>query len=114
MKDRILYILNFIWTSFVAFSFPICLGLVYMDITSHAKGYGYDLGSEKDVSIIMGIIELIIWIALAVPSHIYIFKRTVAKGKHYMIFKVVFYLLLSFLCIYLIGGWNEFMRFFHY
>ena len=48
MKNKILYCINFIWTSFVAFSFPICFTWIYLDITGHSKGYGYDLGSEKD------------------------------------------------------------------
>ena len=51
MKNKILYCINFIWTSFVAFSFPICFTWIYLDITGHSKGYGYDLGSEKDISI---------------------------------------------------------------
>ena len=76
MKNKILYCINFIWTSFVAFSFPICFAWIYLDITGHSKGYGYDLGSEKDISIMVGCVELLFWLALALPSNIYIFRKT--------------------------------------
>jgi hypothetical protein len=113
MKRKIIFCLNFLWASFIAFSFPICLGGIYMDITGHAKGYAYDLGSEKDISILFGCIELMIWFILAFLSNIYIFKRIKAKGICYVIMTIIFFVILFFLCIHLIGGWNEFGRFFH-
>ena len=82
MKSKIIYCINFIWTSFVAFSFPICFGLIYLDITGHAKGYGYDLGSEKDVSIMLGCVELLIWLALALPQTSISFGKHCVKAKH--------------------------------
>lgn len=113
MKSKIIYCLNFLWTSFIAFSFPVCLGWIYQDITGHAKGFSYDLGPEKDISIFVGCVELIIWLILAIPSNIYIFKKTGKKNIYYIIIPVLIYILLSVLCIYFIGGWNEFERFFH-
>ena len=68
MKDKIIYFLNLIWTSIIAFSFPICFELIFLDITGHSKGYSYDLGSEKDISTLLGCIELVIWSILALPS----------------------------------------------
>lgn len=84
-----------------------------MDITGHAKGFDYDLGAEKDISIMAGCIELVIWLALAIPSNIYVFIKTKEKGAYYVIIPVIVYIALSVLCIYLIGGWEEFGRFFH-
>ena len=81
MKEKIIYCLNFLWSCIIAFSFPICLGWIYMDITGHAKGYAYDLGAEKDVSIMFGFAELLIWLALALPSNVYVFRKTAAKRK---------------------------------
>jgi hypothetical protein len=86
MRSKIQYWISFIWASVIAFSFPICLGGIYQDITGHAKGFGYDLGSEKDISIAVGCIELLIWLVLALPSNIYVFKRTKEKGICYVIF----------------------------
>lgn len=80
MKNKIIYGLNFIWTNIIAFSFPVCFGWIFLDITAHTKGYAYDLGSEKDISILFGFIELLIWLILALPSNIYIFKMNKKKG----------------------------------
>lgn len=95
MKSKIIYCINFIWTSCVAFSFPICFGLIYLNITGHAKGYSYDLGSEKDVSIMLGCVELLIWLALALPSNIYIFRKTLRKGKAYLLIPIAWYIVLA-------------------
>lgn len=91
MKSKIIYCLNFLWTSFVAFTFPICFGWIFLDITGHSKGYSYDLGSEKDVSIMLGCIELLIWLALALPSNIYVFRKTMGKGKTYLLIPIILY-----------------------
>lgn len=95
MKNKILYCINFIWTSFVAFSFPICFAWIYLDITGHSKGYGYDLGSEKDISIMVGCVELLFWLALALPSNIYIFRKTLKKGKAYLLIPIALYIILA-------------------
>ena len=75
MKDKIIFAINALWSAIIAFSFPICLGIIYMDITGFAKGYDYDLGSEKSISIMFGVVELIIWLIFAIPSNIYILKK---------------------------------------
>lgn len=110
MKDKILYCLNFIWTSFIAFSFPFCFGWIFLDITGHAKGYGYDLGPEKDISMMFGCFELVIWLVLAVPSNIYVFRRTGKKGKHYVLIPVIVYIALAALCIHTLGGWHVYAK----
>ncbi len=113
MKRKGSYVLNFLWTCLIAYSFPICFGLIYMDITGHSKGYGYDLGSEAKVSVMMGVFELIAWVLLAIPSNIYIFKKTKEKNPYYLLIIAAIYLMLAALCIVFMGGWSEFERFFH-
>lgn len=108
MKNKILYGLNFLWCGVIAFTLPICMGWIYMDITGHSKGYSYDLGDEKDISILMGIVELIIWLLLAVPSNVYIFTKTRKK-----IIPVIIFAGLFLFCINFIGGWTEFGKFFN-
>lgn len=110
MKSKIIYCLNFLWTSFIAFSFPICFGFIFLDITGHSKGYGYDLGSEKDVSILIGCIELLIWLALAIPSNIYVFRKTMKKGKLYLLIPIVLYIALAIICVFITGGWSEYLK----
>ena len=113
MKSKLIFGLNFLWACVIAFSFPVYLGVIYLWITGHAKGYGYDLGSEADVSVMMGCFMLLIWLILAIPSNIYVFKKVKAKGTFYVIILVVIFLLLAALGIHLLGGWNEFEKAFH-
>lgn len=110
MKSKIIYCLNFLWASFIAFSFPICFGWIFLDITGHSKGYSYNLGSEKDVSILFGCFELIIWFVLALPSNIFVFKRTVKKGKLFLLIHIALYFSLAIVCIFIIGGWSEYSK----
>ncbi len=110
MKNKIIYCLNFLWTSFIAFTFPLCFGVIFLNITGHSKGYGYDLGPEKDVSILLGCIEIPIWIALALPSNIYIFLKTMKKGKLYLLLPIAIYIVLAIICIFIIGGWAEYIK----
>jgi hypothetical protein len=113
MKSRIKYWLNYVWASFIAFSFPICLVWILTDITGNGKGFGYDLGSEKNVSILFGCVELLVWLVLALPSNVYVFRSNREKGVCWTIGTVVVFVLLFLLCVHLIGGWNEFQRCFY-
>lgn len=111
MKNKILYCLNILWTSFIAFSFPICFELIFLDISGHGKGYGYDLGPEKDVSIMLGFVELIIWLILALPSNIYVFRKTLSKGKLYFFITIALYIALAVICVmFICGGWSAYAK----
>jgi len=110
MKNRIIYCLNFLWTSIIAFSFPICFGWIFLDITGHSKGYSYNLGSEKDVSILFGCIELLIWLALSLPSYIYIFRKTITKGKRNLYVIIALYIALALICIIVSGGISAYLK----
>lgn len=110
MKQKIIYGLNFLWSGFVAFSFPVCFGLIYLNITGHGKGYAYDLGPEKDISVMIGCIELLIWLALALPSNIYVFAKTGKKGRLYLLIPILLYAALAVTCVFTVGGWPAYMK----
>lgn len=111
MKSKIIYCMNLLWTSFIAFSFPICFGWIFLDITGHSKGYSYDLGSEKDVSIMFGCIELLIWLALVLPSNIYVLRKTLCRGKAYLLVLITLYIALAAICVMTIyGGWASYAK----
>ena len=102
---------EFFWTSFIAFSFPLCFGLIFVDITGYAKGYSYDLGPEKDISVMIGCIELVIWLVLSLPSNIYVFNKTKKKGKLYLLIPIILYIALAVLSIYILwGGWYVYLK----
>lgn len=111
MKSKIIYCINFIWTSLIAFSFPICFACIYLNITGHSKGYDYDLGSEKSISIMIGCVELLIWLAIALPSNIYIVRKTLQKGKAYLLIPIALYIILAAICLMItFGGWSAFAK----
>lgn len=110
LKKRIVFILNYLWTIVVAFLLPLCIAIIFMDITGHSKGYSYDLGPEKDVSIIIGFIELGLWIALSLPSIIYVINSLKGKNRYYYLITALIYILMAFVFIILIGGWNEYIK----
>jgi len=113
VKKKILFGLNFLWSAFTAFTFPFCLAWIWMDITGHAKGYDYDLGSEKDISIMMGCIELLIWLFLTVPSNVTLFLKLREKHKLWTILTVILSAVLMLICIQITGGFHEYGRCFH-
>lgn len=112
LKSKICFILSYLWTSVMMFFAPICIGIIYMDITGHSKGYSYDLGPEKDISIGIGIFELIIWLALLIPPSISLFRKIHGK-KIFIVISLAWYVLLFITGVMFIGGWQEFGRAFH-
>lgn len=111
MKSKIIYCINFIWTSLIAFSFPICFACIYLNITGHSKGYSYDLGSEKSISIMIGCVELLIWLAIALPSNIYFVQKTLQKGKAYLLIPIALYIILDAISLMItFGGWSAFAK----
>lgn len=111
MKSKIIYGLNILWTSIISFTFSFCFGLIFLDITGHSKGYAYDLGPEKDISIMSGCVELLIWLVVSLPSIIYAFKETSKKGKRYIMALIAWYMCLMVIGVYLMfGGWSVYIK----
>ena len=111
MKRKILYCLNFIWAGLIAFSFPLCFEIIYLCITGHSKGYDYDLGPEKDISIMFGCVGLLIWLAIALPSNIYVLRKTLNKGKVFLLIPAVLYVMLAVICVITVyGGWLPYAK----
>ena len=110
MKARIQFIFLSVWTAVVMFSLPLCIGSIYMDITGNSKGYDYNLGSETNIWIMMGIIELIIWGVLAIPSTVTICKKITCINKKYLILMgaLMIFFFVGGICF--MGGWHEFTR----
>lgn len=101
-----------LWEAFISFTAPVCMGIIYMDITGHAKGYGYDLGSERDISVMIGIAELLVWLLLVLPCSIFVFREMHKYGKVFVLITVGMMALLFTGCIFVTGGFNEFLSWF--
>lgn len=93
----------------MAFFSPVCLGIIYLDITGHGKGFGYDLGSEKPVSVFLGIVELRIWLALLLLPNLYLFRK-IRGRKLFSALVTAAYVLLFFGGVAEMGGMRAFAR----
>lgn len=83
-----------------------------MFITGHGKGYGYDLGSEANVSILMGSIGLLLWIVAIVPILILTCKRMRAIHKGLILIPIAIFVI-CFVAGVLSFGVTEFLRSFN-
>ena len=100
-----------IWHCFMASVSPIIIGFIYMFITCHGKGYGYDLRGEADIYIMIGLVALFFWLAATIPVAVWL-SRT-----FYRIKKMLFWVpILSFFLFFIIGviliGWQNFISMF--
>lgn len=102
-----------IWFLFVSLFSPLWIGSIYMNITGHSKGYGYDLGSESDIAVFFGVVELLLWLLAILPVTFSLCKKCCHKKK-----SLVWLPLLAFTVLFVFGicilGWNEFIKLFGY
>lgn len=110
LKNTITSGILFLLAGFIAFTFPLCFGWIFLDITGHSKGYDYDLGSEKSVSVMIGLVELLIWLAIALPSEIFAFRRAKKKGRVYIAALAVIFAVLAAVGIIAMGGWSRYIK----
>lgn len=110
MENKVAYSLNFIWTCLVAYFFPLCFGMIFLNITGHAKGYSYDLSGEQTISFLVGYIQFLIWRVISMPSLAYVFLKTKEKGNLYLLIPLILYMALSVLWICQNGGWSLYLE----
>lgn len=105
--------LSIIWFLFVSLSSPFWIGIIYMDITGHGKGYAYNMGSETDIAVFLGVVELLLWLLAILPVTISLCKKCCQKKK-----SLVWLPFLVFTGLFVLGicvlGWNEFIKLFGY
>lgn len=110
---KIKTVISILWFTLMSLSSPIWIGCIYMDLTGHGKGYGYDLGSEADIYVFLGCVFLLIWLLAIVPVTISLCKKGYHKKKSF-----VWLPLLAFVGLFVVGiciiRWNEFIKFFGY
>lgn len=108
---RIKIIFSVFWFAFVSVISPAWMGLIYMNITGHGKGYAYDMGSEADIAVFFGIVELILWLIAFVPVMISLCKKGYEYKKLFVYIPFFVFLLLFGIGVFVIG-WNQFIRLF--
>lgn len=109
IKNSVLIIL-FICISLAS---PLWIGIIYMNITGHGKGYAYNMDSEADIAIFFGVILLVLWLLAILPVTIWLCKKCCQKKK-----VLIWIPLLAFLILFVIGicilGWENFLELFGY
>ena len=113
MRKKILFAVCSVWSAFFAFISPIIVGFIYMQITGHGKGYDYDLGPERDISVAFGAFSLLIWLSLIVPPMLYIMLRAMNRNKILIIIPICLWILIFISGIFFIGGFDQFLLFFN-
>lgn len=108
---KVKFILISIYCAFVSIISPIWIGFIYMDITGHGKGYAYDMGSEADIAVLFGVIQLVLWIIALFPALIWICRKLSQHKKPFVFIPIIGFGILSCLGIVLLG-WNEFIKLF--
>lgn len=112
MKKIKLLLLS-IWSAFVSLISPVCIGFIYMDITGHGKGYGYDMGSESNVAVLFGIFELFIWIVALIPPLISLCNTLRQQRKVFILIPIIGFVVFFCIGVY-IFGYGEFIELFKY
>lgn len=92
-----------LWQMFMGFISPLWLGWMLMDITGHGKGYGYDLGSERDIWVLCGVMELVIWLIAVIPNTIWLSKQFSQVKKLFAVIPIGLFALFSGILILLVG-----------
>ena len=109
MLKKIKTCFSVIWAVLMGMATPVWIAIIYMDITGHAKGYGYDLGDEKDISIMMGVFELLVWIAAVCPVLVSLCRKLYLKDKRLCLLPVLGFVIIGAVVIAIIGL-NEYLK----
>jgi hypothetical protein len=106
---KLKFILSSIWIMIIGLISPLWVGGIYMFITGHGKGYAYDLGSEADISIFIGFILLLIWLAAIVPIMLWSCRKWFNMKGFFALIPVMIFIICFILSIFLVGT-DEFQR----
>lgn len=80
-----------LYQGIIGFLSPYWIGFIYLFITGHSKGYAYDLGSDKDISIMLGFVLLILWILALFPISIWLGKTLYHLHKRLLIIPILLF-----------------------
>ncbi len=112
MKKRKAALLS-VWCALMSLASPFIVGCIYMDITGHGKGWGYDMGSEADIAVAGGVFLLIFYLLTFVPAFLSLCISCYKRKKILVFVPAASFLFLFAAGIWLLG-WQEFLKLFGY
>ena len=104
-------ILITIWLSLASFLSAEWIAFTAMCITGHSKGYAYDVGSEKDMSVLFGVGLAIIWMVAVIPAMIWLCAKCYRYKKSFISLPFIGFTLLFVTGIFSMGL-NSFIGYF--
>lgn len=96
-----------IWHAWMGLVSPVWCTFIFYFITGNGKGFGYDLRGEKDLYIISGAIQLIIYLLVTVPVFVYLIQIFRKKGKWMSLIPVLIFVA-GCVCTISAIGWRAF------
>ena len=113
MKEKIIYVLHFIWMCVTACTLPLCAVWIYGNIQGYAKWFGHSLVGEKKLFTLLGYFEVALWFLLAIPSFLHVIVNTWKKHPALVLIPILLYALLVSGSIFLFfGRWDDFCGYF--
>lgn len=97
-----------IWQTLMGLISPIWCTFIFYFITGNGKGFGYDLREEKDLYVISGAVQLVMYLLAVVPVFVYLVKVFREKGKWMWLIPVSIFVL-GCLCVVIIIGPKNFI-----
>lgn len=100
-----------VWLSLIGVISPIWTGFIYMNLTGHGKGYDYDMGSEADIAVAIGVLLVFFWLLAVLPAMILLCRKFFLYRKLFILIPIF-----GFVFLYCVGiqmiGWGAFLEFF--
>ncbi len=103
--------LSILWFALVSLSSPLWTGCIWMNLTGHGKGYGYDMGGEAGVAVFLGAALLLLWLLALLPVTAFLCKKCHAGKKCPAWLPPLAFVLLFGAGIGILG-WSEFISLF--
>ncbi len=109
MKEKIIYVLHFIWMCVTAVTLPLCAVWIYGNVHGYAKWFGREIEGEAKLFTLLGYCEVVLWFLLAFPSFLHVVVNTWKKKPVFVLIPILLYVVLVFVAIALFfGGLDEF------
>ena len=70
----------------------------FRNVCAHGKGYAYNMGSEADIAVFCGVVELLLWLLAILPVTISLCKKCCKKKK-----SLIWLLFLVFTGLFVLG-----------
>ncbi|WP_099204719.1 hypothetical protein [Scatolibacter rhodanostii] len=101
-------ILAFIWQTLISLFSPFAIGFIVLCLTGRSKSDSPEIGADLDISIMIGVVALIVWLIAAIPVTVWLGKTLYHRKKWMCLIPVLWFIFL-FILVVMIMGLGEFL-----